>query len=529
VPVPVLQALVEGRPEELHRRLRVLQAAELLYDTGTMPSPTYTFKHALVQDAAYQSLLPHTRQQYHQQIAQVLEQQFPDTVATQPELLAQHYTEAGIPAQAIPYWQEAGQQARQRSANQEAVQHLTTGLALLATLPETPARAQQELDLRLALGSALIATKGYAAPEVELTYARARALCAQVGDTPQLFPTLQGLCQLYYGRGALPTARELGEQLYRLAQRWAAPTHLLEAHDALGSTLFYLGDYATARTHLEQGIARTDPTVERTLALRHGVAPGVRCLAIAANVLWGLGYPAQAVRRSQEALTLAQALAHPYSLALAQFWAVYLHCRRREAPVAQAQADALLTLATTQGFALWVEVGACWRGWALALQGQSEAGMAQLRQGLANVLATEWTLGQPSCLILLAEAAGHAGQVAEGLRFLAEALTAFEASGRGDGLVEVHRLRGELLLRQGPRPTWEEAEACFQQALAIARQQQAKSWELRAAMSLARLWQHQGTRAEAYDLLAPVYGWFTEGFDTADLQEAKTLLEELGG
>ena len=527
VSVPVLQALVHGTPEELHRRLRALQAAELLYETGTMPSPTYTFKHALVQDAAYQSLLPRTRQQYHQQIAQVLEQQFPDTVATQPELLAQHYTAAGLPTHAIPYWQEAGQQARQRSANQEAVQHLTTGLALLATLPETPARAQQELDLRLALGAALIATKGYAAPEVEQTYTRARALCAQIGDTPQLFPTLQGLCQFYYGRGAFPAARELGEQLYQLAQCEATPTHLLEAHDALGSTLFYLGEYAAARSHLEQGIARTDPTVEGALALHHGVSPGVRCLAIAANVLWCLGYPVQAMQRSQEALALARVLAHPYSLALAQFWMVYLHCRRREAPAVQAQADALLTLATAQGFALWVEVGTCWRGWALAMQGQSEAGLTQLHQGLATVLTTGWTLGQPSCLVLLGEAAGHAGQVAEGLRFLAEGLTAFEASGRGDGLVEVHRLQGELLLRQGPRSTWEAAEACFQQALAIARQQQAKSWELRAATSLSRLWQRQGKRAEARELLAPIYGWFIEGFDTSDLQEARALLVEL--
>jgi DNA-binding winged helix-turn-helix (wHTH) protein/class 3 adenylate cyclase/predicted ATPase len=486
VPVPVLQALVHCTPEELQRRLQALQAAELLYETGAMPGPTYTFKHALVRDAAYQSLLPSTRQQYHQQIAQVLERHFPETVAMQPELLAQHYTEASCPAQAIPYWQEAGQQALQRSANPEAIQHLTTGLALLATLPETTARAQQELDLQLALGSAFIATKGYAAPEVEQTYARARALCAQVGDTPQLFPTLQGLCQCYYGQGALPTARDLGEQLYRLAQREAAPTHLLEAHDALGSTLFYLGEYAAAWTHLEQGIARTDPTAERALALHHGEAPGVRCLAIAANGLWCLGYPAQAVQRSQEALALVQDLAHPYSLALAQFWAAYLHCRRREAPSVQAQADALLTLATPQGFTLWIELGTCWRGWALAMQGQREAGLAQLHQGMAAVLATGWTLGRSSCLVLLAEAAGHAGQVAEGLRLLAEALTAFEASERGDGLVEAYRLQGELLMRHAT-PDAVQAEACFQQALATARRQQAKAWELRAAMSLGRL------------------------------------------
>jgi predicted ATPase len=524
----LLQAVSPWDEGTLQRGLHQLVEAEFLYQRGLPPHATYFFKHALIQDAAYQSLLRSTRQQYHQRIAQVLVEQFSEVAETQPELLAHHYTEAGLREQAIGYWQQAGQQALKRSANLEAIQHLTAGLELLATLPETPARAQQELDLQLALGSALVATKGYAAPEVEQTYARARALCAQVGDTPQLFPTLQGLCQCYYGQGALPTARELGEQLYRLAQREAAPPHLLEAHDALGSTLFYLGDYAAAWTHLEQGIARTDLTAERALALSHGVAPGVRCLAIAANVLWCLGYPAQAMRRSQEALALAQGLAHPYSLALAQFWMVYLHCRCREAQAVQAQADALLALATAQGFALWVEVGTCWRGWALAMQGQSEAGLAQLHQGLAAVLTTGWTLGQSSCLVLLAEAAGHAGQVAEGLRLLAEALTAFEATGRGDGLVEAYRLQGELLLRQAT-PDAAQAEACFLQALAMARRQHAKSWELRAAMSLSRLWQQQGKQADARQLLAEVYNWFTEGFDTADLQEAKALLEELGG
>jgi len=198
------------------------------------------------------------------------------------------------------------------------VRHLTTGLGLLATLPETPARAQQELDLQLALGSALIATKGHTAPEVEQTYARARALCQQVGETPQLFPTLRGLCRFYRNRGALPTARELGEQLYRLVQHEAASTPRMEAHEMLGSTLFMLGEYAAAWTHLDQGIALIDPVAKRTLALRHGEAPGVRCLGYAAWALWCLGSPAQAVQRSEEALALAQALAHPYSLALAQ-------------------------------------------------------------------------------------------------------------------------------------------------------------------------------------------------------------------
>jgi predicted ATPase len=521
VALSLLQA-VAGLPEaELFQQLFQLQAGEFLYESLLEGAPAYTFKHTLTQEVAYQSLLRPVRQQLHGHIAQVLVERFPATAETQPERLAQHYTEAGLAEQALPYWQRAGQQALQRSANLEAVAHLTSGLALLATLPNTPARAQQELDLQLALGPALMAIRGFAAPEVEQTYARARELCAQVGDTPQLFPTLRGLCRFYQSRGPLPTARELGEQLYRLAQREAVPTHLLEAHDALGSTLFYLGDYVTAQTHIEQGIARTDPTAERALTLHHVVSPGVRCLAIAANVLWCLGYPTRAVQRSQEALALAQALAHLQSLAYAQHTAAFLYHRRRETPALQAQADALLTLATAQEFPLWVGHGTFWQGWALAMQGQGEA-------GLAAVPATGQTLSQPYQLVLLAEVAGHVGQVAEGLRWLAEALTSFAASGRGDMLTEAYRLQGEFLLRQAT-PDAAQAEICFQQALAVARRQQAKSWELRAAMSLARLWQHQGKGAAAWELLTPVYDWFTEGFDTADLQEARGLLEALKG
>src|SRR5262249_32034455 len=240
----LLQAVSPWDEGALRLGLQQLVEAEFLYQRGVPPQATYLFKHVLIQDAAYQSLLRSTRQQYHQRIARPLAERFPEVAETQPELLSYHFTEAGHMAQAISYWQRAGHQALQRSANPEAVQHLTMGLKLLATLPETPARTQQELNLQIALGPALVATKGYAAPEVEQTYARARALCAQVGDTPQLFPMLRGLGRFYFGRGALPTAREVGEQLYRLAQREAASTHLLEAHEALGTTLVFLGDYA---------------------------------------------------------------------------------------------------------------------------------------------------------------------------------------------------------------------------------------------------------------------------------------------
>jgi predicted ATPase len=408
VPFPLLQAVAGLSEEGLEQGLTRLQAAEFLDESGVVPDRLYTFRHILVQEVAYQSLLTKARQQLHQRIAQALAGQFSAAVEIQPERLAQHYTEAGRTEPAIVYWRRAGQRALQHSANPEAIRFLTRGLELLSRLPDTPVRAQQELDLQIALGPALMAVKGYAAPEMEQTYARVRALCTQVGETPELFPILGGLCRFYQSRGALSTARELAEQLYRLARPATATTPRLEAHEALGSTLFILGDYAAARTHLDQGVALTDPTVQRAMVLHHSVAPRVRCLALRALVLWCLGYPTQAVQRSQEALALSQALGHHQSLAYAQHHAAVLHHRRREMPAVQAQ-----------------------------------------------------------------------------------------------------------------------AEACLQHALAVARRQQAKSWELRAAMSLSRLWQQQGKRAEAYELLAPIYGWFTEGFDTADLQDARALLEEL--
>jgi class 3 adenylate cyclase/predicted ATPase len=525
---PLLQAVSPWDEATLQRGLHQLVEAEFLYQQGLPPQATYVFKHALIQDAAYQSLLRSTRQQYHQRIAQVLEAQFPEIVTTQPELLAHHYTEAGDQEHAVGYWQRAGERALQRSAYLEAVQHLTRGLQGLATLPHTLARDHQELGLQMPLGLALISTKGQAALEVEQTYARAQELCAHLGETPQLFQILRGLWRFYNGRGALPTGRKMAEQLLRLAQRAAAPALLLEAHGILGNTLFYLGDYAGALRHQQQGPAFTDPTMQRSYGLHHSVEAAAGSLAVTALTLWCLGYPTQAAQKSKEALAVARTLAHPYSLTVVQHWAAYLHHRRREPLAVQAQVDTLLPLATAQGFALYAGYGTCWQGWVWAMQGEGERGIAQLHQGMAAVTAAGQTLTRPLCLLLLAEAEGHGGQIAEGLRLLAEALTALGTSGRGDLLAEVYRLQGALLLRQSV-PDVARAKACFQQALAIARRQQAKSWELRTAMSLARLWQQQGKRAEAHELLAPIYGWFTEGFDTADLQEAKVLLEELGG
>jgi predicted ATPase/class 3 adenylate cyclase len=523
----MLQALSWQDEATLQSALAQLVRAELLYQRGRPPRARYLFKHALIQDAAYASLLRSVRQGYHQQMAQLLEAQFPEVVETQPEVVAHHYTEAARPEQAIGYWQRAGQRAAQRSAMQEAVRHLTTGLELLATCPDTPERTQQELALHMALGPVLMATRGNAAAEVEQTYTRAWELCQQLGETPQLFAALRGLWWFYQTGGRLATAREVAEQLLSLAQRQHDATRLMAAHVSLVYTLAYMGAFTAARPHLEQGIALTASEAQRTLALRYGQAPGVQCLYLAALTLWCLGFPDQGLERSQAACTLARELEHPLSLAGALYFAARLHLLRGEAQAAQEQAEATIALATEHTLAQYVAVGRFMLGWALAAQGQGEEGVRLMRQGVTDVLATGNHTAPPTFLPVLAEASGTLGQIDAGLSIVAEALALVEQTGVRWYEAETYRIKGTLLLHQAD-PDESQAEACFQQALDVARAQQAKSWELRAAMSLVRLWQAQSKCQEAHDLLAPVYAWFTEGFDTAALKEAKALLEDLG-
>jgi class 3 adenylate cyclase/predicted ATPase len=522
----LLHAFAHVEDATLQRELSRLVDAELLYQRGVPPQSAYMFKHALIQDAAYQSLLKSTRQHYHQRIAQVLEAQFPETAETQPELLGHHYTEAGLGEQAIGYWQRAGQQASDRSAYLEAISHFTTGIELLKTLPETPAHTQQALTLYSALGAALQVTKGHGAPEVEQAYTKARTLCQQVGETPQLVPALFGLWRFYVVQPQLHTARELGEMLLRLAQRTDDPTVAIMAHCALGSTWLWLGALPAARQHLEEGSARYTLDQRRAPVFRMGQDLGVGCRTYAAWTLWLLGYPDQALARVHDALELAHTLSHPFSLAYARCLAAFISQFRRDVPAVHAQAEAAVALSTEQGFPQWVALGTILSGWGLVMQGQGEERMAQVRQGLAAWRATGAVVHIPYFCTVLADVCDHLGHLEDGLQALAEAHTLVEQHEERYWEAEVSRLRGVLLLRQPGTPQ-EEAEACFRQALAIARHQQAKALELRAAMSLAQLWQQQGQRIEAYELLAPIYGWFTEGFDTADLQEAKALLEEL--
>jgi len=524
VAVTLLETIA-GLPEAARQRgLAHLQAGELLYETTRVANRALTFKHVLIQEAAYHSLLQSTRQRYHQQIAQVLAERFPETVETQPELLAHHYTEAGLPALAVPAWLRAGQRASERSAHVEAITHLTKGLEVLKTLPETPEHTQLELVLQTTLGPALMATKGYAAPEVEYAYARARELCRQVGETPQLSQALWGLWYFYLVRAAFQTARELGEQLLNLAQRVQAPALLLLAHRVLGQTLAFLGEFSTAQVHLERGMTFYDLGQHRAFASLYGQDQGVICRSWAALTLWSLGYPDQALRRSREALTLAHELAHPFSLAYAMCFAGMFCQLRREVQAAQERATAEIALCTEQGFALYLARGTILRGWTMAEQGQRAVGLAQMRQGLAAYQATGAAVFRPYYLAFLAEAHGKVGQAEEGLTALAEALAAVHKTGERFYEAELYRLKGELLLVRSTENQGE-AEAYFQQALAVARHEQAKSLELRAAMSLSRLWQHQGKNEQARQLLASIYSWFTEGFDTADLQEAGALLE----
>jgi len=515
----------------LQRGLHQLVEAEFLYQRGLLPQATYLFKHALIQEAAYQSLLHSTRQQHHQHIAQVLEARFADLCATQPELLAHHYTEAGLIAQATPYWQQAGTQAIQRSANVEAIAHVQRGLELLTALPDTPQRNQHELDFLTTLGPALMATKGYAAPEVVHAYTRARALCQQVGEMPEHVPVLWNLWFFYMARAEHQTAMELGEQCLQIAHRVQDEALLLEAHYALGCSWFLLGNLALAGTHMEQIIALYDAAQHRGLAYHYGgIDPGVGGFGVYAWALWLRGYPAQARTHSDRALSLARQLGHPFSLARTLHYDTLVCQLRRDTLAARDQADAEITVATAQSFALARASGLIMRGWAIAVQDRSPEGLAQIRQGLDMYRSTGAEYQRPHYLTLLAEASGLLGQPEGGLAALEEALTLVEKTGERYYEAELHRQRGELLLLHaegGGQNAELTAKESFQQALDVSRQQQARSFELRAAMSLARLWQRQGKRQEAYNLLAPIYGWFTEGFDTMDLQEAGALLAEL--
>jgi tetratricopeptide (TPR) repeat protein len=512
----------------LARREQFLRASgEQTWPDGTVAGG-YRFVHALYQQVLYNRVSAARRIRLHQRIGTRLEAGHGTEAGAMAAELAMHFERGRNYPRAVQYLQLAGQQAVQRAAYVEAIRHVTTALELLKTLPDTVERAQLELGLLTALAPALQITRGEAASELEPVLTRAEALAQQVGEPSQRFAVLRSLWMFRHVRTEYRAAQAAAEQLLDLAQHQHDPALLLGVHHALGQTLYQLGAFAQARTHFEQGIALDDPQRHATTHTTPGEMRnyGVRCRGLVTRVLWDLGYPNQAVQRAQEALTMAHALAHPFSLSVTLHESVLLHGCLREWRTVQSHAETVLALAIEHGFTRYVAMATYQRGRALAAQGLGAEGIAQMRQALAAVRATRTALGMPNFLAWLAEAYGRVGQVDEGLPLLGEALAMVGTTGERRNEAELHRLHGELLLRQAV-PEVQVAEACFQQALTIAHRQQAKSWELRAAMSLSRLWQCQGKRTAAYELLAPIYSWFIEGFDTVDLQEAKMLLEEL--
>jgi predicted ATPase len=530
-----------------------LQRMELLYEPPADAEPTYTFKHVLTQEVAYNTLSQERKRPLHERAAQAIEGLAGERLAEHYGELAHHYSRSDNTQKAVIYLQQAGQQAADRSACREAITHLTRGLELLPSFPESPERNRQELDLQITLAQALSVIKGQTALEVEHAYIRARVLCEQLGETPQLLVVLGGLRTMYEVRGELLKARELAEQLLSLAQREPDPARLMQANISVGTPLFQLGEFAPARAYLDQAMPLDDPTQDRAATVRlSNQIQGASCRRYAAWTLWYLGYPNQALQRNQEAIALTQELEHPYSLAYALHHAAVLHRLHREAQAAQGQAEALIALARQQECPGMVARRIFSRGWALAAQGQEMEGIAQMRQGMDAQRLMGVEVQPPHRLALLAEAYGRIGRTAEARRLLAEGLVSNTQTWGDYHEAEVYRLTGELRLMQdagggvsgspppdlsmtdghegeapSQSPRRSEAATRFRRALGAARRQQAKSLELRAAMGLSRLGQQQGRRTDAYQLLASIYRWFTEGFDTDDLQDAKALLEAM--
>jgi predicted ATPase len=424
----------------------------------------------------------------------------------------------------VRYLQQAADHAVRRNAHHEAVTILTQGLALLRTLPDSPERAQHEITLLLILGQRLMAAKGYAVPEVGECYTRAHTLCQQGGEPRQRCQALQGLSWLYLFQAQVRMAGELSQQFLHLAQHQHDRTLVLKGYMDLGLIAFFRGDPITARAHLEQSLRLSDVHQFLLPLFTAGYEARVTTLIALALALWMLGYADQAQQRSQEALARAQQVEHTPSLAWTLLIATVLSQHRRDVAATQADAEALMALATVQGFEHRVAQGRMLRGWALAMQGDAATGMAHIQQGIGAVQTIGQKLNRPCHLGYLAEAYGQAGQPEAGLSVLNEALTLVEATEERWWEAEVYRLKGELLLRL-PLPDIPQATACFHQALDVAHRQQARALELRAVLSLSRLWQQQGQRDQARQLLTEIYSWFTEGIETPDLQEARMWLE----
>ena len=539
------RASVEARFDELARRHQFVQDCGIHELPNGEAAARYGFIHALYRNVLYEGMSASRRVQLHRRIGEQGQEFYGERAREIAAELAMHSELGSNYEQAAKYLQQAADNAMRRFAYREAVGLSRRGLELLERLPDTPERAQQELWLHLTLGVPLIATEGYAAPDVGKAYARARELCQQLGETPEISQVLWGLRTFYTVKAELGTAREIAEEFLRLAERLPYPGLAMRGHWAMEITFMHLGEFALSIEHYEKALSLYDPERHRDDSFRYAQNPGVAMRCFAAWARWFLGEPNQALDRIQEALTLARELSEPHGLAPAFFFAAILHQLRGDERLAYDNAQAAIDVASEHGLVLYQAMATITRGWALTEQRRQEEGIQQMRQGLAGHQATGTEVLLPHFLALLAEALGKSGQAEEGLRISEEALVVADRNGEGYYRAELFRIKGELLITQatsrgvsraatggkagfdGEPAVVAQAEACFEQSIKIAQLQKAKSLELRAVMSMSRLYQRQGKKKEARHLLTQIYDRFTEGFDTVDLRGARALLDEL--
>jgi predicted ATPase len=496
------------------------------------PHATYLFKHSLVRDAAYGTLLRQTRRALHARIAETLQSQFADVAERQPELLARHCTEAGLIEKAAALWGKAGQRSLERSALVEATEQLARALTQIATLPATPALRREQIKLQVALITPLMHVKGYAAPETKAAAERARVLIEQAealgeppGDPLLLFSVLYSFWTTSFVAFKGDALRELASQFLVLAEKQRATVPLMIGHRMMGSVL-HTGAFAEGRAHLDRAIALYDPAEHRPLATRFGQDIRVAALSYRSWALWMLGYPEAALADTSHALGDAREIGQAATLMYALVHASLVHIQCGNYPTAKAEADELVALADEKGALFWKALGMSVQGCILALTGKAADAVQLITSGITALRSTGSTLWMPLHLSYLARAYTELGQFDNARRCTGEGITAAETAKERWHEADIHRIAGEITLLS-QRPSAANAEAYFERALSVARAQQAKSWELRAAMSMARMWRDQGKPQQARDLLAPVYGWFTEGFDTLDLKQAKVLLDAL--
>ena len=529
VPYDLLEAVAELPADELDRSLSKLQGAEFVYETRLLPDREYTFKHALTHEVASGSLLLERRQRLHARIAEAMERLYADRLAERADRLAHHYTEAGMPERAIPYWRQAGQRSLERSANPEAIAQLEKGLELLGSMPESEAVLDQRLSFLLPLGISVQATKTAGVPQVERIYAEARDLAQRTGNPWKLFAAMWGLWRHRRTQFDLAGARHLADQLFDIARQQDDPVFELQAHHALWTTLNYAGAYSEARDHVEKGQGLYDRKKHATQAFYFaGHDPSVCGLGTMAQISCVQGNPDQATSWSHRAVSLARDLDHPTSLVHALGEATSIYMFRREPKSVMEHAEVLVPLAEEWGVGDFLARSQIQLGWAEAQMGQPEQGIRRMQDTLEARRSAGMHVEESHLMAAFLDALIRAGRAEEGLEPVATAVRSAESAGADYWLSDLLRLKGEILLRTTPDDA-AAAEAHFLRAIESARRQDAKLFELRAATSLARLWKGRGKNGEARELLAPVYGWFSEGFETADLAEARALLDEIGG